>query len=74
MTPQGGVPDREKPLIVGLVNLDSGLSVQGIIVADAGRISIDARVTGCLVDHGLDEDGVALVGYGFRLVDEEEQS
>lgn len=73
-THTGGVPDKEKPLIVGLVNLDSGLSVQGIVVADPDELSIDAKVTGCLVEHGPDEDGVPLVGYAFRLARDGEKS
>lgn len=73
VTPRGGVPDREKPLIVGLVNLHSGLSVQGIIVADQAELSIDAEVSGCLVEHGPDEDDVPLVGYGFRLTNKGDQ-
>lgn len=71
-TPAGGVSDRSRPLVVGLVNLASGLSVQGIISADPGDLSIDAKVAGCVLEHGEDDDGVTLTGYGFRLRTDEE--
>ena len=73
VTPMGGVPDSAQPLVVGMVNLASGLSVQGIVTNDAEELTIDAPMVGCIVDHGTDEEGVTLTGYGFRLADGEEQ-
>lgn len=73
VTPMGGVPDSAQPLVVGMVNLASGLSVQGIVTNDAEELTVDAPVVGCIVDHGTDEEGVTLTGYGFRLADGEEQ-
>ncbi len=72
-TPRGGVPDSTMPLVVGLVNLASGLTVQGILADEADALTIDAKVTGCVIEHGVDEkDGATLLGYGFRLARGEE--
>ena len=55
-----------------MVNLASGLSVQGIMAEEPEGLSIDAKVTGCVVEHGTDDDGATLIGYAFRLATDEE--
>lgn len=72
VAPRGGVPDSSQPLVVGMVNLASGLSVQGIMAEEPEGLSIDAKVTGCVVEHGTDDDGATLIGYAFRLATDEE--
>lgn len=61
----------EKPYVVGLIKLDSGVVVTSQIVCDPSEVRIGMRVRAAFRKYGEDgEDGI--IYYGTKFVPEEE--